>query len=195
MVNVHIINILFVFQAWFLLSAESWNEAHEVIVKKIAPDAIINQDYDFFFSLLEDLANIDDPSAKVTNWSTQGQVYHDFITVDLKIRDLIEKRDETSVAYDIQTLRPKVMSLCGRIKSLPVNCAKERLCQSEIAKKMAHLARVVLDLDSESGASQENQTEILAQNLAQLPLPDDYMLQELRTLNRIHMKELLSGKM
>ena len=87
------------------------------------------------------------------------------------------------------------MSLCGRIKSLPVNCAKERLCQSEIAKKMAHLARVVLDLDSESGASQENQTEILAQNLAQLPLPDDYMLQELRTLNRIHMKELLSGKM
>ena len=145
--------------------------------------------------MLEDLANIDDPAAKVTNWSTQGQVYHDFITVDLKIRDLIEKRDETSVAYDIQTLRPKVMSLCGRIKSLPVNCAKERLCQSEIAKKMAHLARVVLDLDSESGASQENQTEILAQNLAQLPLPDDYMQQELRMLNRIHMKELLSGKM
>merc|ERR1712223_1805304 len=139
---------------------ESWNEAHEVIVKKIAPDAIIN---------------------------------HDFITVDLKIRDLIEKRDENSVAYDIQTLRPKVMSLCGRIKSLPVNCAKERLCQSEIAKKMAHLTRVVLDLDLNSGGNQENQTEILAQNLAQLPLPDDYMLQELRTLNRIHMKELLSG--
>ena len=143
--------------------------------------------------MLEDLANIDDPAAKVTNWSTQGQVYHDFITVDLKLRELVEKRDETSVAYDIQTLRPKVMSLCGRIKSLPVNCAKERLCQSEIAKKMAHLARVVLDLDAAS-TSRENQTEILAQNLAQLPLPDDYMLQELRTLNRIHMKELLSGK-
>ena len=178
------------------MRAESWNEAHEVIVKKIAPDAIINQDYEFFYSLLEDLANIDDPASKVTNWSTQGQVYHDFITVDLKIRELLEKRDETSVAYDIQTLRPKVMSLCGRIKSLPVNCAKERLCQSEIAKKMAHLARVVLDLEANASGStsQENQTEILAQNLAQLPLPDDYMLQELRTLNRIHMKELLSGK-
>merc|ERR1712080_80505 len=70
------------------------------------------------------------------------------ITVDLKIRELIAKRDENSVAYDIQTLRPKVMSLCGRIKSLPVNSAKDRLCQSEIAKKMAHLTRVVLDLDS-----------------------------------------------
>ena len=149
--------------------------------------------------MLEDLANIDDPAAKVTNWSTQGQVYHDFINVDLKIRELVEKRDETSVAYDIQTLRPKVMSLCGRIKSLPVNCAKERLCQSEIAKKMAHLARVVLELDDSAAtggtsSSRENQTEILAQNLAQLPLPDDYMLQELRTINRIHMKELLSGK-
>ena len=41
----------------------------------------------------------------------------------------------------------------------------------------------------------KNETEIWVQNLAQLPLPDDYMLQELRTLNRIHMKELLSGKM
>ena len=140
--------------------------------------------------MLEDLANIDDPAAKVTNWSTQGQVYHDFITVDLKIRDLIEKRDETSVAYDIQTLRPKVMSLCGRIKSLPVNCAKERLCQSEIAKKMAHLARVVLDLDSESGASQENQTEILAQNLAQLSLPVEIPPVKKENKNETHRKFL-----
>ena len=59
---------------------------------------------------------------------------------------------------------------------------------------MAHLTRVVLHLDSNNGGNQENLTEILAQNLAQLPLPDDYMLQELRTLNTIHMKELLSGK-
>ena len=68
--------------------------------------------------------------------------------------------------------------------------AKERLCQSEIAKKMAYLTSAILNLDN-SGDKNQNQTEILAQNLAQLPLPDDYMLQELRTLNRIHMKELL----
>ena len=75
----------------------------------------------------------------------------------------------------------------------PLNNKKDSGTANNVT--ISHLARVVLDLDSESGASQENQTEILAQNLAQLPLPDDYMLQELRTLNRIHMKELLSGKM
>ena len=80
-----------------------------------------------------------------------------------------------------------MLSLCQRINSLPVTNAKKRLCQSEIAKKMAYLTRVILNLQG----TEQNQTEILAANLALLPLPDDYMLQELRTLNRIHMKELL----
>lgn len=171
-----------------MLRAENWNEAHEVIVQKIAPDAIINEDYDFFFGLLQDLASLETHST-VTNWQTQGQVFYDFITVDMKIKELLRKRDEANINYDIQTLRPKVMSLCARINSLPVTCAKERLCQSEIAKRMAHLTRVVLELENSP-----QQSEILAQNLAQLPLPDDYMLQELRTINRIHMNELLSHK-
>ena len=178
---------MFLLQAWYLLRAEAWNSAHKVIVEKIAPDAIINDDYEFFFGLLQDLANLQDTSTKITNWQTQGQVFYDFITVDLKVRELLEKRDEANLTYDIQTLRPKVLSLCKRINSLPVTNAKERLCQSEIAKKMAYLTRAILNLQGEK----QNQTEILAQNLAQLPLPDDYMLQELRTLNRIHMKELL----
>lgn len=172
-----------------MLRAELWNEAHKVIVKQIAPDAIINDDYEFFFGLLQDLASLEDTATKVTSWNTQGQVFYDFITVDLKVRELVNKRDEANVAYDIETLRPKVMSLCSRVNSLPVTCAKERLCQSEIAKKIAHLTRAVLNLQG----GNQNQSEILAQNLAQLPLPDDYMLQELRTLNRIHMKELLRG--
>ena len=175
------------FQAWYLLRAELWNEAHKVIVEKIAPDAIINDDYEFFFSLLQDLANLGDTSTKVFNWQTQGQVFYDFITVDLKLRELLQKRDEEHLSYEIQTLRPKVLSLCQRVNSLSVKTAKERLCQSEIAKKMAYLTRAILNLQGEH----QNQTEILTQNLLQLPLPDDYMLQELRTLSRIHMKELL----
>lgn len=123
------------FQAWYLLKAELWNEAHKVIVEKIAPDAIINDDYEFFFSLLQDLANLGDTSTKVFNWQTQGQVFYDFITVDLKLRELLQKRDEEHLSYEIQTLRPKVLSLCQRVNSLSVKTAKERLCQSEIAKK------------------------------------------------------------
>ena len=33
----------------------------------------------------------------------------------------------------------------------------------------------------------------LAEHLAQLPLPDDYELQELRTLTRMYMKELIQS--
>ncbi len=182
------------FQAWYLLRAELWNEAHQVIVNKIAPDAIINDEYEFFYDLLKDLANVHEVEKKVTNWSTQGQVFYDFINVDLEVKELLDKRDVGSVGYAIEKLRPQVTSLCSRVNSLPVTNAKERLCQSEIAKKIAHLTRAVLSLDEEKEGSSTSQSEILAQNLSQLPLPDDYMLQELRILSRMHMKELLNRK-
>lgn len=44
-------------QAWYLIKAELYNEAHEVMMKWIAPDAIINDDYDYFHTLLKDLAD------------------------------------------------------------------------------------------------------------------------------------------
>ena len=181
---------MFNFQAWYLLRAEEWNEAHKVIIEKIAPDAIINQDYDYFYGLLQDLQDLPETESLVTNWQTQGQVFYDFISVDLKIHELLEKRDEEHLAFELENLRGTVLSLCQRIKILPVPNAKAKLCQSEIAKKMAYLTRIVLLQNPDQNKS--SHSEILAQNLAQLPLPDDYMLQELRTLNRIHMKELLN---
>ena len=74
--------------------------------------------------------------------------------------------------------------------SLEVETAKERLCQSEIAKKVAHLMRAALSLESESssggGADSTGATAAreLAQLTSQLPMPEDYALQELRTLTR-----------
>ena len=52
----------------------------------------------------------------------------------------------------------------------------------------SHLARVVLDLDSETGASQKNQTEVFAQNLDQLPLPFEIPPVEKETKNETHRK-------
>ena len=42
-------------QAWFLIRASEWNAAHEVVVKEIAPDAIIADNYEFFYELLKEL--------------------------------------------------------------------------------------------------------------------------------------------
>ena len=54
----------------------------------------------------------------------------------------------------------------------------------------SHLARVVIDLDSESGASQKNQTEILAQNLDQLHLPFEIPPVKKENKNETHRKFL-----
>ena len=83
-------------------------------------------------------------------------------------------------------LKPQVLSLCSRVSSLAVTSAKERLCQSEISKKIAHILRAVLSLEGETSSS-----GIMAHYLGQLPLPDDYELQELRNLNRSYMRETM----
>ena len=77
---------------------------------------------------------------------------------------------------------------------MPTTTAKERLCQSEIAKKVAHLIRAVLSLEAATSSSSGiSQSKVLAGYLAQLPLPDDYEQQELRTLSRMYMLELMDS--
>ena len=77
---------------------------------------------------------------------------------------------------------------------MPTTTAKERLCQSEISKKVAHLIRAVLSLEASVSMNVGiSQSKVLAGYLAQLPLPDDYELQELRTLSRMYMLELMDS--
>ena len=105
------------------MQARLWNAAHEVTVKKIAPDAIINDNYEFLYNLLCELAsatdeeeNVDnsikrdgkDVSTKIIDWNLKGRVFYDFINVDMEIRQLVKKRDEKSIGYHIEKLRPQV---------------------------------------------------------------------------------------
>lgn len=54
-----------------------------------------------------------------------------------------------------------------------------RLCQSEIAKRTANLVRAAIALQrGEPGVT----SRVLAHLVTQLPLPEDYALQELRQL-------------
>jgi hypothetical protein len=41
--------------------------------------------------------------------------------------------------YELERLKPAASNLCGRISSLPVTSTKQRLAQSEIAKKVSPL--------------------------------------------------------
>ena len=47
-------------------------------------------------------------STKIIDWNTKGRVFYDFINVDMEVRELLKKRDEKSVGYHIERLRPQV---------------------------------------------------------------------------------------
>jgi nuclear pore complex protein Nup98-Nup96 len=169
-----------------LLVAERWVEAHEVLVKDIAPDCIIGQEYRYLSSLLSQLSppHIAD---NIPGWQTQGWVFHQFISVEEAVSTLVQARDEDTVQYELEKLKPSVSSLCRAVGYLPVDTPKERLAQSEIAKKVAHLMRAVHTMVGNTSANTARQ---LAENLSTLPLPEDYALQELRSLTRSYMMEI-----
>ena len=75
-----------------------------------------------------------------------GSVYYDFITIELEVKKLLSEPDEASVGYYMERLRPQVTNICSRINSLDTSTARNRLCQAEIAKKVAHLMRAVVSL-------------------------------------------------
>ena len=105
------------------MQARLRNAAHDVTVKKIAPDAIINDNYEFLYNLLCELASATDEegnadnsekrsetdvSRKIIDWNSKGRVFYDFINVDMEIRQLVKERDEKSIGYHIEKLRPQV---------------------------------------------------------------------------------------
>ena len=53
-----------------MIRASEWNAAHEVVVKEIAPDAIIADNYEFFYELLKEL---EEASESITNWNIRGK--------------------------------------------------------------------------------------------------------------------------
>jgi len=169
-----------------LLVAERWGEAHQVLVKDIAPDCIIGQEYQYLSRLLAQLAppTIAD---NITGWPTQGWVYHQFISVEQAVSTLLQARDEATIHYELEKLKPSVSSLCRAVGHIPVETPKERLAQSEIAKKVAHLMRAVHTM---VGSTSANTARQLAEHLSTLPLPEDYALQEMRSLTRSYMMEI-----
>lgn len=74
-------------------------------------------------------------------------------------------------------LKPQLSELCSRINQLPCPTAKHRLCQSEIAQKLANLVSGVRIMCPEL-----DPCVLIKVTLEKLPLPQEYAQQKLRTL-------------
>ncbi|KXJ76360.1 hypothetical protein RP20_CCG009822 [Aedes albopictus] len=158
-------------QARFLLKAKQWSQAHEVIMEHIAADCVINDDIPYLKSLLNEFEDV----KQISNWSIKGQILKDFIELNEKfdlIRDAID--DEVAEAR-LEQLKPKLSDLCSVIKMFPCPTPKHRLCQSEIAQRLAFLIRSFFAQDPRI-----NSCALMRSALEKLPLPQEYAKEELR---------------
>ncbi|XP_009989585.1 PREDICTED: nuclear pore complex protein Nup98-Nup96 [Tauraco erythrolophus] len=180
-------------EALFLFKAGHWNQCHKLVVRHLASDAIINENYKYLKGFLEDLAP-PERSALIQDWETAGLVYLDYIRV-IEMLDRIQQLDCST--YELERLHTKVTSLCNRIEQIQCRSAKDRLAQSDMAKRVANLLRVVLSLQhapeplaDSAPDPQRVPLRLLAPHIGRLPLPEDYALEELRSLTQSYLREL-----
>ncbi|XP_062580939.1 nuclear pore complex protein Nup98-Nup96-like isoform X2 [Saccostrea cucullata] len=168
-------------EAVHLLKSRRWNECHKVILRHLSSDAIINENNSYLYGFLVELAP-PDRCKQILDWSVGGQVLLDYLTLvqNLEQLKLEVERDGRESVVNIDGLRSDITSLCECISNLPCYQSRDRLCQSEISKRLAVLFRTILSLQGENEVS----ARFMAPHIGHLPMPEDYRLQELRSLTR-----------
>ncbi|NXK46486.1 NUP98 protein, partial [Chauna torquata] len=180
-------------EALFLFKAGHWNQCHKLVVRHLASDAIINENYKYLKGFLEDLSP-PERSTLIQDWEVAGLVYLDYIRV-IEMVDRIQQLDCST--YELERLHTKVTSLCNRIEQIQCHNAKDRLAQSDMAKRIANLLRVVLSLQHTPEPISDSTPDVqrvplrlLAPHIGRLPMPEDYALEELRGLTQSYLREL-----
>lgn len=173
-------------QAKYLLKARQWSQAHEVILRHIAPDAIINDNIDFLKSLLEQFED----TRKVSNWALQGQILLDYIQLNEKFEGLQESGEnlmEEDVELILERLKQKLSDLCSVIKQFPCPTSKHRLCQNEISQRLAFIIRCFY-----ANTQGNSSCALMRIAMDKLPLSQEYAQQELRHVLTSFLKEKLT---
>lgn len=173
--------------AWYLIQGEQWSMAHELIIEHLAADAIINENLEYLKSLLSPLVP-SECNGTINGWAHRGQLLWDYMLITAEIEALLAgSSDSATVGYKLELLQPQLSLLCAKINQFPCPTAKHRLCQAEIAKRTAHLARSLVLLQSNG---KRTTSKILAHLVTQLPLPEDYAQQELRHIVNMCVNDL-----
>jgi len=118
-------------QATHLIHAHELDEAHEVLCRKVGPEAIISRDFDPLRDLLGHFQP-DAPRRKepVQGWAQGGQIYFDYI----ELIDLTGQR--TSYRVD-EELNKRIQTLLARLQKALETAAKERLDGCGLEERVA----------------------------------------------------------
>ncbi|XP_074528013.1 nuclear pore complex protein Nup98-Nup96 isoform X2 [Halichoeres trimaculatus] len=176
-------------EALHLYRAGYWSQCHRLLIQHLASDCIINDNHDYLLEFLEGLA-VPEHSATIQDWDIAGRVYLDYIRVIKTLQDIQQMEN---AGYELERLYTDVTSLCSRIELLPCSTARDRLAQSEMAKRVANILRVVLSLQQGDAASDSLSIPLthLALHITRLPMPEDYTLEELRGLTQSYLRQLI----
>ncbi|XP_055493395.1 nuclear pore complex protein Nup98-Nup96 isoform X1 [Leucoraja erinacea] len=176
-------------EALHLMQAGHWNHCHRLVVRHLASDAIINENYSYLKFFLGRLA-LPECTLHIQDWDSAGAVFHDYIRMMEMVRGIAEVDNP---AYELEKIHTEVISLCNRIELVQCLSAKDRLAQADMAKQLANTLRTVLSLQQGGevpGGRARLPLRLLAPCIRRLPLPEDYALQELRGLTRTYLQEL-----
>ncbi|XP_068122593.1 nuclear pore complex protein Nup98-Nup96 isoform X2 [Hyperolius riggenbachi] len=180
-------------EALYLQRSGHWNQCHRLVSRDLASDAIINENYSYLHSFLDELSRPEN-CVHIQGWDTAGQVYQDYIAI-IEMLNSIRQNDYSGC--ELERLHTKVTSVCNRVELIPCYKSKDRLAQSEMAKRVANILRVVLRLqhnpDSDDTSDLRVPLRLLAPHISRLPMPEDYAMEELRNLTQCYLKELTVG--
>ncbi|XP_078371007.1 nuclear pore complex protein Nup98-Nup96-like isoform X3 [Oculina patagonica] len=180
-------------EAFHLVKARHWSLGHNVILRNLVSDAIINAEYDFLKTLLGELEPRD-RSSTVRDWATGGQVFLDYLALVEKFQD-ITKENFVPTKYDWEDIHAEVSSLCRRINNLPSDTPKNMLCQYDMAKMCANFLKIVMNELTDLADEREAllPTHVLVPHVTKLPMPEDCTLEELRQLIPSYITEITTG--
>ncbi|KAI4661040.1 uncharacterized protein J4E79_005608 [Alternaria viburni] len=154
-------------EATHLIKADELEEAHEVLCRKVGPEAIVSRDYDALRELMGGFVSTsppDRPKEALQGWAQGGQIYFDYI----ELIDLTGQRSNYRVDEELDN---RVKELLTKLQRALEIAGRDRLgtCGLEERVALMEIAGTVANLISKT--QQSNRNAIL-----KLPLTEDLWL-------------------
>ncbi|KAL1801499.1 hypothetical protein ACET3X_001841 [Alternaria dauci] len=154
-------------EASHLIKAEELEEAHEVLCRKVGPEAIVSRDYDALRELMGGFVS-KSPSARpketLQGWAQGGQIYFDYI-------ELIDTTGQRSNYRVDEELDNRVQELLTKLQRALEIAGRDRLgtCGLEERVALMEIAGTVANLISKTQRTNRNA-------ILKLPLTEDLWL-------------------
>ncbi|PAA53029.1 hypothetical protein BOX15_Mlig024537g1 [Macrostomum lignano] len=118
------------------LAAGQWRPAHDILLNSLAPRWLVAGQLSRVRRHLAPVARL---AGDRQDWQLGGQLYLDF----LQLLDRLDSA-ETDRQLEPEEAQASLTSLCSRVAALPSATVLQRVCQTELAQRCAHLLRQLL---------------------------------------------------